>query len=213
MEAASPLFISFLASFYLLAAITLTAFVKVTVVLLILRNAIGLQQVPSTMIVMALAMFLAAFISLPVFNESARSIAEISLNFETLDQMLVALETLVRPFQKFLSANVEPHHLEFFVQIGNQIWEGSGLEATPDTFLIQVPAFMISELSRGFQIGLLLYLPFIAIDLAITTILMALGMQQVQPSLISAPFKLLLFIFVDGWEKIIEGLLMSYNYA
>ena len=72
---------------------------------------------------------------------------------------------------------------------------------------------MISELSRGFQIGLLLYLPFIAIDLAITTILMALGMQQVQPSLISAPFKLLLFIFVDGWEKIIEGLLMSYNYA
>jgi type III secretion protein R len=213
MEAASPLFIGFLASFYLLAAITLTSFIKVTMVLLILRNAIGIQQVPSTMIIMALAMFISAFISMPVFSESAAIVAESSLDFETVEQMLTTLNAMVRPFQTFMAANIDPDHLNFFVEVGNEIWKDSNLKATPDTFLVQVPAFMISELTRGFQIGFLLYLPFIAIDLAITTVLMALGMQQVQPSLIAAPFKLLLFIFVNGLEKLIEGLMMSYNYA
>ena len=127
--------------------------------------------------------------------------------------MLTAFAKLSSPFQSFIVANVDSKHLAFFVNIANELWEDSGLQATPDMFLIQVPAFMISELTRGFQIGFLLYLPFVAIDLAVTTILMALGMQQVQPNLISAPFKLLLFIFVDGWEKLIEGLLMSYSYA
>jgi type III secretion protein R len=213
MEAVTPLFIAILASFYLLAAITLTSFVKITVVLLVLRNAIGLQQVPSSMIVMALAMFLSTFISLPVFRASSSAASEISFTFETLPELLTAFAKLSAPFQSFVVANVDSKHLAFFVNIANELWKGSGLQATPDMFLIQVPAFMISELSRGFQIGFLLYLPFVAIDLAITTILMALGMQQVQPNLISAPFKLLLFIFVDGWEKLIEGLLMSYSYG
>ncbi len=203
----------FLASFYLLAALTLTSFIKISVVLLILRNALGLQQVPSGMIVMALALFLSAFISLPVFTESAKAIADTALDFETVEQLGGLFTLVATPFQNFVSANVDPENVSFFVDIANEVWEGSGLTASQSNFFVQVPAFMVSELARGFQVGLVLYLPFIAIDLAITTILMALGMQQVQPSIISAPFKLLLFIFVDGWQKLIEGLLMSYNYA
>lgn len=213
MEVATPLVVMFLASFYLLAAVTLTSFIKITVVLLILRNAIGLQQVPSSMIVMALSLFLSAFISLPVFTESAQAIASTDLKFDSVEQMAALFSTVAAPFQRFVADNVDPAHLAFFVDIANEIWHGSGLRASATNFFVQVPAYIISELGRGFQIGLILYLPFIAIDLAITTILMALGMQQVQPSIVSAPFKLLLFIFVDGWQQLIEGLLMSYNYG
>jgi len=213
MEAATPLVVMFVASFYLLAALTLTAFVKISVVLLILRNAIGLQQVPSGMIVMTLALFLSAFISMPVFIESGRAVAETRLEFETVDQMAGFFTLVSSPFKDFVSANVSPDNLAFFSEIATEVWKGSGIVASDTNFFVVVPAFMVSELTRGFQIGLVLYLPFISIDLAITTILMALGMQQVQPSVIAAPFKLLLFIFIDGWQKLIESLLLSYNYA
>lgn len=213
MEVATPIVISFAASFYLLAALTLTSFIKITIVLLLLRNAIGIQQVPSGMIVMALSLFLSAFISLPVFTESGQAVMTSKLDFKTVDELATFFAVISEPFQRFVTANLEPENLAFFVDIANKLWEGSSLTATGDNFFIQVPAFMISELNRGFQIGFAIYLPFIAIDLAITTILMALGMQMVQPNIIAAPFKLLLFIFVDGWTKLVEGLLMSYNYA
>lgn len=213
IDAAGPLFVLFLVPFYLLAAVTLTSFVKVTVVLLILRNALGLQQVPSTIIVMALAIFISAFVSVPVFEQSLLSIVDLDFEVQRADQLIELLSRVAAPFQAFVLVNVEKDHLDFFTKMAEQIWEGSGMEVSQTNFFIQVPAFLISELSRGFQIGLLLYLPFIAIDLAITTILMALGMQQVQPTLISAPFKLILFIFIDGWGKLIQGLLLSYNYA
>jgi type III secretion protein R len=213
VDIVGPLFTLFLIPFYLMAAITLTSFVKVTVVLLILRNAIGLQQVPSTIIVMALALFLSAFVSMPVFEASLFALTTVDLNVQTVDQFLPAMALIAGPFQEFILANVDPEQLEFFTDMAEQVWEGSSMEVSQNNFFVQVPAFLISELSRGFQIGLLLYLPFTAIDLAITTILMALGMQQVQPSMIAAPFKLVLFIFIDGWDKLIEGLLLSYNYV
>lgn len=213
VDVIAPLFTLFLVPFYLLAAITLTSFIKVTVVLLILRNAIGLQQVPSTIIVMALALFLSAFVSMPVFESSLFALTTADLNVETIDQFIPTMREVAAPFQTFILANVDAEQLAFFTKMAERVWEGSGMQATKENFFVQVPAFLVSELSRGFQIGLLLYLPFTAIDLAITTILMALGMQQVQPSMIAAPFKLVLFIFVDGWDKLIEGLLLSYNYA
>lgn len=213
LDIVAPLFTLFLIPFYLLAAITLTSFIKVTVVLLILRNAIGLQQVPSTIIVMALALFLSAFVSMPVFESSLYALTVANLNVETIDQFLPVMAEVAEPFQEFVMVNVQPEELAFFTEMAEEVWEGSSMEVSQNNFFVQVPAFLISELSRGFQIGLLLYLPFTAIDLAITTILMALGMQQVQPSMIAAPFKLVLFIFIDGWDKLVEGLLLSYNYA
>lgn len=213
LDIVAPLFTLFLIPFYLLAAITLTSFIKVAVVLLILRNAIGLQQVPSTIIVMALALFLSAFVSMPVFEASIFALTTADLNLETIDQFLPVMAQVAAPFQSFVLNNVEPEQLAFFTEMAKEVWQGSSMEVSENNFFVQVPAFLISELSRGFQIGLLLYLPFTAIDLAITTILMALGMQQVQPSMIAAPFKLVLFIFIDGWDKLIEGLLLSYNYA
>lgn len=213
MEVTTPIVIMFAASFYLIAALTLTAFVKITVVLLLLRNAIGIQQVPSGIIVMTLALFLSAFISLPVFTESAQTIVNSNLEFKNIQELISLFSTIAEPFQRFIKANIDPRHLTFFVGVSNELWKGSALTASENNIFVQVPAFMISELTRGFEIGFTIYLPFIAIDLAVTTILMALGMQAVQPNTIAAPFKLLLFVFIDGWSKLVEGLLMSYQYV
>jgi type III secretion protein R len=210
MEVSTPLLIGYFGGFFLLAVLTLTAFVKISVVFMIVRNAIGLQQVPSNMILMALALYLSIFISMPVLTASLAALSEAGGSPTSVSSLLVMLPKGIAPFQGFMSRNTNPEQLRFFVDITNKLWAGSGLIGTPDMFVIQVPAFLLSELTRAFEIGFLLYLPFIAIDLAVTGILMALGMQQVQPSVISVPFKLLIFIYLDGWLKLVEGLLLSY---
>jgi type III secretion protein R len=211
MEVSTPLLVGYFGGFFLLAVLTLTAFVKISVVFMIVRNAIGLQQVPSNMVVMGLALFLSIFISMPVLTASLAALSEAGGAPTDISSLLVMLQEGIGPFQGFMSRNTNPEQLRFFVDITNKLWAGSGLIGTPEMFVIQVPAFLLSELTRAFEIGFLLYLPFIAIDLAVTGILMALGMQQVQPSVISVPFKLLLFVYLDGWVKLVEGLLLSYS--
>ncbi len=210
MELTSPLIIGFIGSFFLVAVLTLTSFIKLSVVLMIVRNALGLQQVPSNMILMALALFLSLFISMPVFSAAANALTEVDLQPSSVSDFVLLWQTGIAPFQEFLLSNIDGAHLSFFVGIANEMWAGSGLVGTRGDFIIQVPAFMISELTEAFEIGFLLYLPFVAIDLAVTGILMALGMQMVQPNIISVPFKLLVFVFIDGWSRLVEGLVVTY---
>lgn len=211
MEVTSPLLIGFFASFFLLAVLALTSFVKISVTLMIVRNAMGLQQIPSNAVLMALALFIAIFISLPVMTEATTNLQEADITPASVADFLQLWEIGIAPFQRFLANNIDANQLEFFVGVANEIWRGSGLVGTKDDFIIQVPSFMITELTEAFEIGFLLYLPFVAIDLAVTGILMALGMQMVQPNIISVPFKLLIFVLVDGWAKLIQGLIMTYS--
>ncbi len=208
-----PLAFSFLAGFMVLAVLTLTSFVKLSVVFMIVRQALGLQQVPSNLVLMALAGFTAVFISLPVFSASLTSVGEIDIDTSTISGLLQIWETGIAPFQAFLSQNTTIEHVDFFITVSNDLWAGSGLTGSRDDFIIQVPAFMISELTEAFRIGFLIYLPFVAIDIAVTAILMALGMQMVQPNIIATPFKLLTFVFVDGWARLAEGLVLTYGGA
>ena len=207
----SPLIIGFIGGFFLLAVLTLTSFIKLSVVFMIVRNALGLQQVPSNMIIMVLSLFLSVFISLPVLSASFTAISE--TDFTNLDPQDIPelILTGLKPFQAFLARNIDPDQLTFFVGVTNEVWAGSGMVASADNIIIQIPSFILSELTRAFAIGFLLYLPFVAIDLAVTGILMALGMQMVQPTIISVPFKLLIFVFLDAWLKIVEGLVTSYG--
>ncbi|MEJ6402717.1 EscR/YscR/HrcR family type III secretion system export apparatus protein [Yoonia sp. 2307UL14-13] len=210
----TPLVISFLAGFMVLAVLTLTSFVKLSVVFMIIRQALGLQQVPSNMVLMALAGFTAVFISMPVFSASITALADAGVGDTTTPDGLLRLwQVGIAPFQSFILNNVDVEHLDFFVTISDELWAGSGMTGSQDDFIIQVPAFMISELTEAFRIGFLIYLPFVAIDLAVTAILMALGMQMVQPNIIATPFKLLTFVFVDGWARLVEGLVMTYGGA
>lgn len=209
----SPLIFGLAAGFLLLAILTLTSFVKLSVVFMIIRQALGLQQVPSNMIVMALAAFMAVFISMPVFSEAIAALQEVTVAPGTPQGLFDLWAAGIGPFQAFIARNADPDSVVVFVDIANEVWAGSGLEATPDQFIIQVPAFLVSELTEAFRIGFLLYLPFVAIDLAITGILMALGMQMVQPNIIAVPFKLLVFVFVDGWAQLVQGLVLTYSGA
>ena len=210
-ELASPLIIGFVGSFFLLAMLTLTAFIKLSVVFMILRNALGIQQVPSNMIVMAVSLFLSIFISLPVISASLAGLSKVDMTDLTPDKIYEVAKIGIAPFQAFLTANIDPVQIDIFVEIANRVWEGSGMTGTRDDFIIQVPAFMLSELTRAFEIGFMIYLPFVAIDLAVTGILMALGMQMVQPNIISVPFKLLVFVTLNGWLSLVESLLTSYT--
>lgn len=211
MELSTPLLIGFVGGFFMLAVLTMTAYVKLSVVFMILRNAIGLQQTPSNMIVMTLALFLSIFIAMPVLSASLSAIGGANLDISTPQELLELGRLGIAPFQAFMVRNTDPAQLSFFVGVTNEVWRGSGMVGTPEMFIVQVPAFLLSELTRAFELGFLIYLPFIAVDLSVTGILMALGMQQVQPSVLSVPFKLLLFVFLDGWMKLIEGLLTTYS--
>lgn len=210
-DLSTPLIVGFVAGFFLLAVLTLTAFVKISVVLMVVRQGIGLQQVPSNIIVLALAFFLAIFVSAPVFSASLNGILESGVQLNSVQGMFEFWNVAIAPFQTFMARNIDPAHAALFIASAEETWAGSGLSVEADTFPVQVPAFMISELTEAFRIGFLLYLPFIAIDLAVTGILMALGMQMVQPNIIAVPFKLLLFVFVDGWARLAEGLLSGYG--
>jgi len=210
MDFTSPIVIGFVASFFLLAVLALSAFVKLSVVFMIVRNALGLQQVPANAVLMALALFISVFISMPVIIQATTAIQESGITPDSPESFYQLWQLGIAPFQVFLKTNIDPDQMEFFVGVSNEIWEGSGLVGTEDDFIIQLPTYMLTELTEAFEIGFLLYLPFVAIDLAVTGILMALGMQQVQPNVISVPFKLLIFVLVDGWAKLVQGLILTY---
>ena len=210
-EVSTTLVLGFAAGFFLLATLTLTSFVKLSVVLMIVRQSLGLQQVPSNIVVLALALFLSIFIAMPVLTQSVDAIVESGVEPSSAEGLLELFQVGIAPFQTFLARNIDPAHSGFFVDIANEVWAGSGLTGEADDLVIQVPSFMVSELTEAFRIGFLLYLPFVGIDLAITGILMAMGMQMVQPNIIAVPFKLLTFVFVDGWARLTEGLILTYG--
>lgn len=207
----TPLVISFFSGFAVLAALTLTSFMKISIVFMILRQALGLQQVPANIVLMTLSIFVAVFISMPVFSEAIAALTNSGVTPATPADIVTLWNLGISPFQDFLLANIDPAHLDFFLIVSEDLWEGSGFSGSRDDFIIQVPSFMISELTEAFRIGFLIYLPFVSIDIAVTAILMALGMQMVQPNIIATPFKLLTFVYVDGWARITEGLVMGYT--
>lgn len=188
-----------------------TAFIKSAVVLMILRNALGIQQTPPNMVIYAIAGAIAVFVGYPVIVEAFEGASALSPDLSDLSGWERMAREAARPFVAFLSVNVDPVSLATFERIAGRVWPPELVPENPqDSLVLLIPSFVLSELTRAFQMGFLLFLPFLAIDLIVTTILMALGMQQVQPTIISVPFKLLLFVSLQGWEKIVSGLLLTY---
>lgn len=206
----SPLLLGFVGGFALFAFISMTSFIKLSVVFLIVRQALGMQQIPSNMVIMALSVFISAYIAKPIFELSVANVAAIGFDFSSPEELMVLINAALLPFKEFMQANIDPNQVDFLVDVSNELWAVSGTVAERDELFVLVPSFMLSELTQAFKIGFLLYLPFVAIDLAITGILMALGMQMVQPNIIAVPFKLLTFVFVDGWVNLVEGLILTY---
>ena len=183
-----------------------TAFTRIIVVMAILRQAIGMQQTPSNQILIGLALFLTFFVMAPVFKEVNQQAIQPYMNEEI--QPLEALEKAVIPMRAFMLDQTRETDLALFVGLaGIENFDGN-LDDLPLTVL--VPAFVTSELKTAFQIGFLLFIPFLIIDLVVASVLMAMGMMMLSPLIISLPFKIMLFVLVDGWALVIGSLANSF---
>ncbi len=191
-----------------------TAYIKVIVVTYLVRNALGVQQVPPTMVLTGLAMILSIFVMAPVGYRTYDLLQTMDLSANISPQEILAVATQASgPLRDFLIANSDQSVTQALTLTAQRIWPPEihgAIDA--NSFIFVVPSFVITELTESFQIGFLLYLPFIAIDLIISNILLAMGMMMVSPMTISLPFKLLLFITLEGWLKLCQGLLYSYTY-
>lgn len=192
-------------------AVGVTAFAKITVVLLIVRNALGVQQTPPNMVLYGVALVLTVYIAAPLAAELQTILTDPSLQFETVDDWVLVFERGAEPIREFLIKHARPDDRAFFFEATGKLWgEEQAAQVSPDSIAVLVPAFLVSELTRAFEIGFLLYLPFLAIDLIVSAVLMSLGMMMVSPIMIAIPFKLFLFVAVDGWSRLVQGLVLSY---
>ena len=186
--------------------IMMTSFTRIVVVLSFLRTAIGIQQTPPNTVMISLALFLTFFIMAPTF-QAAYEQGITPLVQEEIDE-IEAFNRTVNPFKEFMIKHVRPQDLELFMQM-SETEEPEDIMDTPLQVLI--PAFMISELRRAFEIGFMLFLPFLIIDMVTASILMSMGMMMLPPVTISLPFKIMFFVLVDGWYLIAGSLVQSYG--
>ena len=204
------LFLGGLALIPILLMIT-TAFLKIAMVLIIARNAIGVQQAPPNMAVYGIALAATLFVMAPVFKDIGTQIKENDLDLSSFEKVQESLAIVAQPLTEFMSTNTDADVSARFVANAKRLWpEEMKEDALGDNPLIAIPAFVVSELQAGFEIGFLIYVPFIVIDLIVSNILLALGMQMVAPMTVSLPLKILLFVMVDGWTKLLDGLIFSY---
>jgi type III secretion protein R len=206
---ASFLFLVGLAPF---AVTMLTSFVKIAVVLFLVRTALGIQQTPPNIVLYGVALTLTAFIMAPVGAEAAARIAQSGLDINNISVWPRAFELALEPIRGFLIRFVQQEERQFFMDSVSVVWpENSLLTVGDDDIIILLPAFLVGELGRAFEIGFMLFLPMVVIDLIVANILMAMGMMMVSPMMISLPFKLLLFVAADGWTLLLHGLVTSYG--
>ena len=189
-----------------------TAFVKISVVLYIVRSAIGAQQVPPGPVVLGVAFLLTAFVMTPVAQQAFDQAAP-ALDGDgelTGDEMAAAFDRALPVVSSFLARNAHESNIAMFADLSEELSKEGGEPLAEDHVLVLLPAFAISELTEAFAIGFILFLPFLVIDLVIANILLSLGMHMLSPTTVSLPFKLLLFVLVDGWVLLARGLLLGY---
>jgi len=193
-------------SFIPAAVILMTSFTRIIIVFSILRQALGLQQTPSNQILTGMALFLTLFIMAPVFDRVNNDALQPYLAEKLTAQQ--AVEKAQVPIKDFMLAQTRTSDLELFMRLSKRTDI-----ATPDQapLTILVPAFVTSELKTAFQIGFMIFIPFLIIDLVVASVLMAMGMMMLSPLIISLPFKIMLFVLVDGWALIIGTLASSFG--
>ncbi|WP_064609276.1 type III secretion system export apparatus subunit SctR [Photobacterium sp. J15] len=193
-------------------AMMATSFVKLVVIFSLIRNALGVQQVPPNMALHGLALILTIFIMAPVGYQCYQEALNINVDWKDSGQAIEAVSTVLEPYRQFLLNKVTDSEVRFFADTAKQLWPADLQDiVTEENFLVLIPAYTVGELTAAFKAGFLLYLPFIAIDLIVSNILLAMGMMMVSPMTISLPFKLLLFVLLDGWPKLTHGIVLSYQ--
>ena len=194
-----------------LAVVTMTGFLKISVVLFLIRNALGVQQMPPNLVLYGIALVLTVYVTAPLLSDISGRLEEGQVQFQTTEDIGRAAELVREPLKQHLVRFTHPEERQFFLEGTSRLWpEEARQNVRDDDLAILVPAFVASELTRAFEIGFLLYLPFLIVDIVVANILMTLGMIMVSPVLISIPLKLFLFVAVDGWSRLMHGLILSY---
>jgi len=186
--------------------IMMTSFTRIVIVFLFFRTTLATQSVPSNQILIGLALFITFFIMKPVISEINETAIQPYLQEEITQAE--ALKTAEMPIKAFMVDQTRPKDLELFIQL-----RGEGLPGSPEELPMStvIPSFIISELKTAFQIGFLLYLPMLLIDIVVSSVLLSMGMMMLPPMMISMPFKILLFVLVDGWYLIVESLVKGFS--
>ena len=188
-----------------------TAFLKIVIVLMITRNAIGVQQVPPGMAINGIALAATLFIMAPVGYEMAEIVKVSPLDQTSVGALQQTGMEAIKPLRTFMLRNSAPDILTHLLENSERMWPAQmAQEVQREDLILLVPAFVLSQLQAGFEIGFLIYIPFIVIDLIVSNLLLALGMQMVSPMTISLPLKLLLFVMVSGWSRLLDSLFLSY---
>lgn len=212
------LFVLSLAPFILMMT---TSFVKIAVVLSLVRSALGTQQIPPNQIVTGLALILTIYVMLPVaqkvYDASSEVIKEQTsqelFSEASVDILKKAVDKGKEPVREFLLRHTHDKERKLFYEMGIKLKVNESIGSLDSKdFIVLIPAFVISELSEAFQIGFIIFLPFLVIDMVVSNVLLSMGMFQLSPITVSLPFKLLLFVLVDGWYLITEGLVNGYIY-
>jgi flagellar biosynthesis protein FliP len=202
--------------------IMVTSFTRVVIVLSLLRTGLGLQQTPPNMVLISLALFVTAYVMAPTFDQAWNNGLRPLLNEQITEEQ--AFDRITTPFRHFMIDNVREKDLALFDNLFGLLYEKSDTErpappreeATPAEIAeeidlrVLIAAFMISELRRAFEIGFLIFLPFLVIDIVVATVLMAMGMMMLPPVIISLPFKIVFFVLIDGWYLLTAGLVRSF---
>jgi len=184
----------------------MTSFTRIIIVFAILRQALGLQQSPSNQILIGLSLFLTLFIMSPVLEEIHDKALQPYIAGELTS--IQAIDVAKMPMKQFMLANTRENDIDLFFRIGNQ----PAVDKPEDIpFTVLMPAFVTSELKTAFQIGFIIFIPFLVIDIVVASVLMAMGMMMLSPLIISLPFKIMLFVLVDGWALIVGTLAASFG--
>ena len=196
-------------------AVMVTSYTKIVVVLHLLRNALGVQAVPPNVVLNGMALVLSAYIMAPVINDVSTRVAD-SPVFKSkrfgAEDLASTMKSAGEPVKEFLLKHSGERERRFFLLTTRKIWPEKMHASVQETdMLIVVPAFTIAELTAAFQIGFLVYLAFIVVDMIIASVLLAAGMAMVSPTVIAVPFKLLLFVVLDGWSALVHALVLSYQ--
>ncbi|MGE3636530.1 MAG: type III secretion system export apparatus subunit SctR [Sandaracinaceae bacterium] len=195
-----------------------TSFVKISVVFSILKNALGAGDVPSGAVITALSALLTVYVMAPVGERIAAAAGPAAASIDRtdplsdLDRLTEALTAGAEPLKDFLEHNAAERERTLFLELAREARQGQNPDAVGERdLLVLLPAFLVTELSEAFQIGFLVFLPFLVVDVVVSNVLMSLGMQTLNPNQISMPFKLLLFVLVDGWYVLARALVVGYG--
>ena len=187
--------------------ITITSFTRFAIALSFLRSGLGMQSTPANMVVISLALFMTFFVMTPTFNKSWEN--GMKPLVENKISEMEAFERISAPFKEFMLDHVREKDVRLFEEMARQ--PAPATKSEEISLQILIPAFMISELRRGFEIGFLIVLPFLVIDMIVSIVIMSMGMMMLPPTTISLPIKILFFVLIDGWNLLVGSLLRSYS--